>query len=59
MSDDEKPYLYPPPRVLVAPGKVVSITSLPEEGQREVEAQILLVSEVAGIDFCEDDEWQL
>lgn len=55
----EKPYLFPPPRVLVAPGKTVLITSLPEQEQKEIEQQILLVSEVAALDFCEDDEWQL
>jgi len=56
---NEKPYMYPPPKVLVAPGKTVSIRSLSEEEQKEIEAQILLVSEVAQIDFREDDEWQL
>jgi len=56
---EEKPYLYPPPGVLIAPGKVVSITSLPEQEQIEIEKQILMVSAVAALDFCEDDEWQV
>jgi hypothetical protein len=30
---NEKPYMYPPPKVLVAPGKTVSIRSLSEEEQ--------------------------
>jgi hypothetical protein len=55
----EKPYLYPPPRVLVAPGKTVPITSLSEEEQAQYEAQILFVSEVAKIEFYEDDEWMV
>jgi len=55
----EKPYMYPPPRVLVAPGKTVPITLLPEQEQKDIERQILLVSEVSKIDFCEDDEWML
>ena len=59
MSNNEKPYLLPPPRVLIAPGKVVPITSLPEDEQKEYEAQIRLVSEVARIEFYEDDEWML
>ena len=59
MNINEKPYLFPPPRVLTATGKTVSITSLSEEEQKEYEAQILLVSEVAQFDFCEDDEWML
>ena len=55
----EKPYLYPPPRVLTASGKTVPITSLPEKEQAQYEAQILLVSDVARIDFPEDDEWMV
>ena len=55
----EKPYLYPPPRVLTASGKTVPITSLPEKEQAQYESQILLVSEVARIDFPEDDEWMV
>jgi len=55
----EKPYLYPPPRVLVAPGKTVPITSLPEKEQEMLEKQILVVSAVARLDFCEDDEWMV
>lgn len=54
-----KPYLYPPPGVLVAPGKVVPIHHLPEAEQEQIEKQILLVSEVAQLDFCEDDEWMV
>ena len=46
-------------KVLVAPGKVVPVESLPEKEQREVEAQLRLVSEVAEIDFREDDEWMM
>jgi hypothetical protein len=48
-----------PVKVLVAPGKVVPLESLPEKEQNEVEAQLRLVSEVAQIDFPEDDEWVL
>jgi len=55
----EKPYLYPPPRVLIEPGKTVPITSLPEQEQQLLERQILLVSEVAQLDFPEDDEWMI
>jgi len=55
----DKPYLYPPPKVLVEPGKVVPITSLPEQEQQLLEKQMLMVSEVADIDFCEDDEWMV
>jgi len=55
----DKPYMYPPPRVLTASGKTVPITSLPEEEQRLIEKQILMVSEVAKLDFCEDDEWMI
>jgi hypothetical protein len=54
---EEKPYLYPPPKVLVAPGRTVPITNLPEQEQKEMEQQILWVSKVATLDFCEDDEW--
>lgn len=46
-------------KVLIAPGKVVPVESLPEKEQKEVEAQMRLVSEVAEIDFPEDDEWML
>lgn len=59
MPAEEKPYLYPPPRVLVAPGVTVPITSLPEEEQKQLEQQIRWVSKVATLDFCEDDEWQV
>ena len=55
----DKPYMYPPPRVLTASGKTVPITSLPEEEQRLIERQIRMVSEVAKLDFCEDDEWMI
>jgi len=55
----DKPYMYPPPRVLTASGKTVPITSLPEEEQRLIERQIRMVSEVAKLDFCEDDEWMV
>lgn len=55
----EKPYLYPAPRVLIEPGKTVPITSLPEQEQQLLERQILLVSEVAQLDFPEDGEWMI
>jgi len=54
----EKPYLYPPPKVLVD-GRTVPITALPEQEQRALERQILLVSKVARLDFPEDDEWEV
>lgn len=59
MATNEKPYMYPPPRVLTATGKTVPITSLPEEEQKQFEAQINLVSKVASLEFSEDDEWMV
>ena len=57
--EHEKPYLFPAPRVLMASGKTVPLTSLPEEEQRMVEAQIRMVSAVSQLDFTEDDEWRV
>lgn len=46
-------------RVLVEPGKTVPSRILPEVEQKEIETQMRMVSDVAKLDFCEDDEWMV
>ena len=48
-----------PVRVLVEPGKTVPMESLDPKEQADVKRQMQLVSEVADLDFCEDDEWMV
>ena len=55
----DKSYTYQPLKVLVEPGKTVPTTSLPDHEQELIEKQMLMVSEVADLDFCEDDEWMV